>query len=210
MIQTNTAYMSDPARAERTIRRFINLPLREMRQVQTQSYVDYIADKLVPIEGLTPEILWDMPYIQIACLIAQVGGSPQYDGYSYDSWALQMVYYQYLAAILRGASSSSLTIQLFMALPLKAFYACLESLCADGSMTAEFESIRADCSYRDGYAIEDFLAEKTKRLQKAWQPVVPLDAYERHIKTALQDIGKLLVGSFSTAFGRDYIMTGKE
>ncbi len=161
MIQTNTAYMSDPARAERTVRRFMKLTLREMKQIQTQNYVDCITDKLIPAECLSPVTLWNMLYIELARRIAQMGGSPQYDGYQYDSWAYQMACYQCLAGILIEGTHRSITVRLFMALPLSAFYACLERLRAGGSMAAEFEYIRTSCSCKNGYTVGDFLAEKT-------------------------------------------------
>lgn len=44
---TNTEYMSDPARAERTVRRFMDITLRELKRMQTRDYIGYIANKLV-------------------------------------------------------------------------------------------------------------------------------------------------------------------
>lgn len=210
MIQTNTAYMSDPARAERTVRRFMKLTLREMKQMQTQNYVDYIMDKIAPAEDLSPETLEDMTYIELASLIAQVGGAACYDGYDYDSWSLQQSCYCYLAYILTDGKRRSITVRLFLALPLKAFYTCLESLFADGRMYEKFNYIRARCSYEDGYTIGDFLAEKLKKLSKAWLPIVPLDSYEDSVRAALGGIGRLLVDSFEAAFNPNDITTGKE
>ena len=192
MIQTDTAYMSDPARAERTVRRFMNLTLREMKQMQDQDYVGYITDRLVSIEGLSPERLPDMPYIELACLIHNVGGQPRYDGYDYNSWDQQLVFYQCLAGILMDGNLYSIPVRLFMALPLKAFYAGLNHL------MKYFGRIRRLCSYREGYTISDFLEEKTQKLTKAWQPTTPLDSYQKTIIHSLSSIGFLLVESFQT------------
>lgn len=204
MIQTNTQYMSDPARAERTIRRFLNITLREMEQVQTQNYTKYITDKLVLTEGLSQKKIQNMTYIELACLIHNMGGKPQYDGYNYDSRARQLTYYQFVASILKDGKQRSISVRLFMALPLKAFYDCLERISCVDDLSKEFADIRSQCRYQDGYTIGDFLEEKLKTLYKTWRPVIPLSTYEHTIKTALKDIGRLLIDSLYMAFPQQF------
>lgn len=205
MIQTNTQYMSDPARAERVVRRFMNITLREMKQMQIRDYTSYLTNKLILTEGLSEKKLQNMSYLELACLIANVGGKPQYDGYSHDSWAQQMVYYQCLASILRDGRRRSIPVRLFMALPLHAFHACLDRICSTDLLS--LQSFKACCCYKDSDTIGDFLNEKIKVLNKAWQPVMSLTAYEDIIKTAYKDLGILLVDSFYAAFSQQLCTT---
>ena len=202
MIQTNTQYMSDPARVERVIRRFMNITLQEMKRMQTRDYTGYITDKLTLTEGLSPEKLPNMSYVELACLIDSVGGKEQYGSLNYDSWAQQMTFYQCLAGILSTGNRRSIPVRLFMALPLQAFYAWLNRMCGRGSLT--FSALRSRCSYRNGYTIGDFLAEKIDRLNSPWRPVIPLSAYKTTITGAHKDIGIVLVKSFRMAFPRQF------
>lgn len=191
---TNTEYMSDPARAERTVRRFMDITLRELKRMQTRDYIGYITNKLVLTEGLSLKKLPDMSYAELACLIHHVGGKPQYDGYSHDSRAQQMAYYRCVADILQDGRRRSIPVRLFMALPMRAFYTCLKRVCKTGSKS--FDALLSLCSHKDGYTIGDFLAEKTRTLSKAWQPIMPLDAYERIIKDSYRDVGIVLIDCF--------------
>ncbi|MCI8401854.1 MAG: hypothetical protein HFI38_07165 [Lachnospiraceae bacterium] len=200
MIQTNTQYMSDPARAERVIRRFMNVTLGEMKQMQTRNYTGYLTNKLILTEGLSEKKLQNMPYLELACLIASVGGKPWYDGYDHDSRARQMMYYQCLAGILRDGRRRSIPVRLFMALPLHAFYACLDRICGAGHPS--LQSVQVYSCYKDSYTVGDFVNEKIKLLNQAWQPVKSLTVYEGVIKTAYRDLGILLVDSFHTTFSQ--------
>ncbi|MCI8888251.1 MAG: hypothetical protein HFG70_09230 [Hungatella sp.] len=196
MMQTNTQYMSDPARAERIVRRFMNLTLREMKQMQTRDYTNYLTYKLILTEELSPKKLLDISYPELACLIYNMGGNPRYDGYNHDSQAQQLAYYQCLASILRDGQKRSIPVRLFMALPLHAFYTALDSIC--GAEHPSLQAYRAYYNYKDSYTVGDLLNEKIRVLNKPWQPIMPLASYEDVIKNAYRDLGGLLVDSFLT------------
>lgn len=200
MIQTNVKYMSDPARAERTVNLFINTTLGNMRQGTSKRYFDYVTDHIAKIEALSPSLLQDMSYLELACLIDNVGKSHYYENVEYDSIGLQMEYYRLLAAGLKEGCRHLIPIRLFMALPLKAFYACLERLSTESGLSVAFQDTLRRCSCRDSYTIGEFLAEKEAVLQRPWQSIKLPDDYIHMMEDAYNDIGTLLVDSFAMAF----------
>ena len=200
MIQNNTQYMSEPARAERAVRNFANVTLRELRNERTKKYMDYIMDTIRSKEYLVKEKVQDMTYMELACLIDSVGGNSDYDGFEYDSFDRRLGYYKLAAYTLMDKSMASIPVRMFLALPLKAFYGCLNSISPGNGLPAEFEAVRDCCDYTKDYTVKDFLAEKIGALNKAWAPVMSFEWYKDNVIQNHEDIGRLLIDSFHMAF----------
>ena len=203
MIQTNTEYMSDKARVERTVQRFMNITIQELGAVQSKKYIDFITDEIIPREGLSAEKAQNMSYIEFACLIYHVGGNHKYDWHDHDSLSEQMFYFRCIAGALLDGGKVSIPIKLFLSLPLIAFYTYMDRVSAEGkNLLVEYSRIKARCQNpgKEGYTIRDFLLDKMGITNKAWIPINSLAEYESKIRTAYKDIGGLLVDSFHMAF----------
>lgn len=202
MVQTNTEYMSDTARVERVVQKFMNMTLKEFKTPQTEQYIDFVVEEIIRREDLSGKRVQDMSYIEFACLIDQVGGNSLYDWKDHDSWSEQLFYFMCVAAMLVNGSKDSIPVRLFTALPLKAFYTYMGSnKCSYGSsLQSEFEHIAKCCQYNEDYTIMDFLSEKINVLNKAWKPIQSLEEYQQKMMAAHKDIGILLINSFRLAF----------
>lgn len=199
MFQTNTEYMSDKARAERVIRKFLNITLGELMTAQNRQCIEFITKELIPREGLKE--VPNITYLEFVRLIDSVGGNPDYDWYDHDSYAEQLTYYKMLTKALLECGKVSIPVKLFMALPLEAFFACLGSMSGKRLLLMrKFERVKNCCKYSDDYTIRDFLADKFSEGSRAWLTITPIDEYEEDIRAAHIDMGRVLVGSFCTAF----------
>lgn len=202
MVQTNTEYMSDAARVERVVRKFMNMAIKEFRTPQTEQYIDYITFELIHREDLSEEKVQDMSYIELACMIDQFGGNPRHDWKDHDSWSEQLFCFICVANALINGSKDSIPVRLFMALPIKAFYAYMGSNRSSYrySLQSELKHITECCQYNEDYTIMDFLSEKMTVTGKAWKPIHPLEEYRQKMIAAHKDIGSLLISSFRLAF----------
>lgn len=210
MILTNTEYMSEPARVERVVRKFMNMTLRELRNTGTKKYLDYIIGTVTSGQGLSIEKGKDMSYAELACLIDKMGGDPRYDFFDLDSFTEQRLCYKMLAYTLTEGSRASIPVRMFSMIPLKAFYE-YRCLCLSGREPAdEFPYIEKCCGYKEGYTIKDFILEKTKVLERPWSLNGPLEEYEETVLDAYDDLGRLLVGSFRQDADSSYDTNGKE
>lgn len=201
MKKTNAEYMSDKERVERTVQRFMQITLRELRDINVKC-IDFISKEIMQNEILSSEKTLDMPYIEFACLVDHVGGNKSYDWPNHDSFSERQFYYKCITVALLD-NKATIPVKMFTALPLNAFYDYLLSLCDDGGrshLQMELKHIRECCQYRKDYTIKDFLAEKLRTLNKAWLPVESIETYTDTIRTAHQDMGRLLVDSFHLAF----------
>lgn len=200
MIRTNAEYMSDPARAARVVRRFMDMTLGELSNTYTGKYIKYVVDEMIRKEYLSPEKVQDMTYLEFACLIDSVGGNPGYDCYQCDSLSRQLIYYKMAACILAEGSKYSIPVKLFSVLPLKAFYTCLERASAGRSMLLEFAYVKQCCRFKEGYTVKNFICEKLNAVSEAWSMAGPVAEYEDEIVFAHRDMGTLLIDSFRKAF----------
>lgn len=201
MTKTNAEYMSGQERVERTVQRFITTTLKELRDINAKC-IDFINEEVENNESLSHEKALNMPYIEFACLIDHVGGNHNYDWSNHNSFSERQFYYKCISGVLLD-NKATIPVRMFTALPLKAFYEYLISMAdAEGQvhLQMQFKYIRQCCQYREDYTIKDFLAEKTKALNKVWTPIESIRIYEHTIRTAYQDIGRLLVNSFRYAF----------
>ena len=210
MVLTNTEYMSDPARADRVIRKFMNMTLRELGEACRRKDIYWIGsiadDMIASAEDLSVEKTQDMTYLEFACLIEHMGENPGYDEREDNRRSMQQFFYKLAAQDLMEGNKTSIPIRLFMALPLKVFYASLAGYAEQnrvytGIKTTGFYGFVKDCSnYSGNCTIGDFLSRKIDATGKAWEPLDSLEKYEEEIRTAHADIGELLMGSFSRAF----------
>lgn len=200
MMLTNPQYMSDEKRVERTVGRFQAIALSNLLRVQTRKYLEFMLEPMLKKEALSQEKLQNMPYIELACLIDNAGGNPLYDWTSHGSWMEQLYYYRCIAYVLIDGNKSFIPIKLFLALPLKAFYAYLDRASPGKGLLADFELLKSCCKYKEDYTIKDFLVEKTRETQKAWFPIEELEIYGEDMADTYKDIGRLLVDSFHKAF----------
>lgn len=202
MFQTNTEYMSDKARAERVIRKFLNITLGELMTAQNRKCIEFITAELVARGGHPKRLMKYATYMEFVRMIDGVGGNPDYDWYDHNSYDEQLTYHKMLAKALLDSGKTLIPVRLFMALPLKAFYTGLSSMSGREVLLREFERIRGCCKYSDDYTIRDFLADKFSEGSKAWLPITPIQDYEENMRAAHIDMGKVLVYSFCTAFPR--------
>lgn len=202
MMLTNTEYMSDKARADRVVRKLMNLKFKEFRTPQNERYIDFIAEEIISREDLSETKVQNMSYIEFACLVDRIGGNSRYDWEDHDSWSEQLFYFMCVGAALMNGSRESIPIRLFTALPLRAFYAHLNRNRdpRGHSLLSEYRRITECCQYNKDYTIMDFLSEKMKVINTAWKPLQPLAEYQKKITDAHRDIGSLLIGSFHLAF----------
>ena len=200
MIQTNTEYMSDKARAERVVRRFMDMTLSELAAAQNSKCIEIITEEMIPREGFSEEEIQDITYLEFVRLINGVGGNSDYDWYDHDSYAEQLTYYKMLTRALLDAGKVSIPVRLFMALPLKAFYTCLNSLSNRNALLKQFEGIKSSCHCSDNCTIEDFLSAEIYEGNKVWVTIMPIDDYKEQMKAAHIHMGNVLVDSFCTAF----------
>lgn len=201
MVQTNTEYMSDAARVERVVRKFMNMTVKELKKVQSKKFIDFITNEIIPKEGLSEEKVQHMSFMEFACLIDHVGGKPQYVWHNHDSLSERLFYYRCIAGALLEGSKASIPIKLFTALPLMAFYMYLDRVSVgEKDFREEYVYVKRHCSYREGYTIKDFLVEKITVINKAWVPIDSLAEYEDKMRTAYADLGRLLIDSFLMAF----------
>lgn len=198
MIQTNTEYMSDKARAERVVRRFMDMTLSELAAAQNSKCIEFITEEMIPREGFSEEEIQDITYLEFVRLINGVGGNSDYDWYDHDSYAEQLTYYKMLARALLNAGKVSIPVRLFMALPLKAFYTCLNNMSNRKALLKQFEGIKG--RYSDNCTIEDFLSAEIYEGNKVWVTIMPIDDYKEQMKAAHIHMGNVLVDSFCTAF----------
>lgn len=200
-MQTNTEYMSNPARVERVVQGLMCMTLGQMSNARTDAFIEFAAAELIEKEHLSAERMQDMPYIEFACLIDSIGGNPKYDYPDHDSAREQLALYKMAASILMEMGKSSIPVRLFLALPLKAFYTYMDSASAQGGMMDEFEAVRNyDSHYKEGCTINDFLSEKMGAARKSWIPITSMEDYKQSIVNAYKGMGSLLVDSFRRAF----------
>lgn len=200
MIQTNTEYMSDKARAERVIRKFMNMTLGKLVTTQNRKCMEFITEEMISREGLSEEEIQNMTYLEFVRLIDGVGGNSDYDWYNHDSYAEQLTYYKMLTNAILNSSKVSIPVRLFMALPLTAFYSCLSDISGKNALLRELTRIKSRCKCNDDYTVRDFLSDKLSEANKVWVTIVPIHEYEEKMKAAHIDMGKVLVDSFCTAF----------
>ena len=213
MMQTNKEYMSDMARIERIVQKFMNITLKDLKDKETEKHLHFITEAVIPREGLSEEKIQDMSYIEFACLVNNAGGNPEYDWSDHDSWSEQRIYYQCMASILIKKCKNSIPVKLFLAIPVKNFYDylykaadsgkepfCLYDKSAVMGLRNKYTLLTKNCKMRDGYTIKDFLQDKCALMNKAWCPITSIEKYAGDIKTAHEDAGKLLVDSFLLAF----------
>lgn len=201
MTKTNAEYMSDEKRVERTVQKFMKIKLKELRDIHAKC-IDFINEEIMQKEVLSLEKALDMSYIEFACLVDNVGGNHSYDWSNHNSFSEQQFYYKCITGALLD-SKATIPVRLFTALPLQAFYDYLIGMSDEEGrirLQMELKHIRECCQYKEGYTIRDFLAEKIRALNKAWIPIEPIRIYEHTVRTAHQDIGRLLVNSFHLAF----------
>lgn len=201
MTKTNAEYMSDKKRVGRTVQRFMAMTLKELSDINAKC-IDFINDEFMKNEWLSHEKTREMPYIEFACLIDQVGGNHSYDWPRHDSFSEQQFYYKCIAGVLLD-HKATIPVRMFTELPLKAFYEYLIGMAdAEGQVRLQmaFKHIRKCCQYGDDYTIKDFLTEKIRTINRAWTPIESIRMYEHTVRTAHQDIGRLLVNSFRFAF----------
>ena len=212
MLQTNTEYMSDRSRVDRTVWRFLDLTIKELKSMneKTKKNMEFITDAIVPREGFSKDRILNMPYRELACVVNSVGGNVDYDWDTHDSYSEMLLYYRMLANILLEGQKASIPIKLFLAIPLKAFYDymadCLESSnkLDARALKNDFLELKERCTdWKEGYTIGDFLNEKCQAATKPWILLTPIKKYTEEIKKAHEDIGMLLVDSFSIAFPKE-------
>lgn len=196
MVQTNTGYMSDPERAERIVRRFTGTRIKEFLTPGNRKWIRFMTEAMIPREGLSEKELQDMEYLEFTRLVYSVGANSQYDWFSHDSRTEQLIYFKCLAEALIEGSKVSIPVKMFLELPLKAYYNCLDSVRTIGPLGNHFENLKECFAYKEGYTLRDCLQEKLKEIRKAWTMCIPLEQYRENIEDAHGHIGWLLVWNF--------------
>lgn len=195
----NTQYMSNPSRVESVVTNFMNTTLRELLELEESTHNCYIDNILIGLglredEELSKEQL-DMKYIELACLINS----------TYIVNVIeQMAYYQYMAYFLMSGEHKSLSVKMFMAVPLRSFYFYLDSISDKPGLLKQLKYITEHCTYSDGYTIGDFIKEKYAIINQPWWIGTPLEEFRQSIADSCMDIGKLLFDSFQEAFSKQY------
>lgn len=209
MVQTNTAYMSDPARVERIVQRLMQMPLAEIEKngcdAEAQhSRVRFAMVEFTQRENLLDDKIQDMTYAEFACLIDNVAKSSKYYWKDHSRMSEQLMYYKCLDGLLLEAAKTSIPVRMFMALPLEAFYHYLIN--AAGSK--DKDALRKELAYFKGYGekctIQEFLWNRNGVLNKFWMPFIPFKNYAKEIRMAHRDIGRVLVDSLRMAFPEQF------
>lgn len=208
MLQTNTEYMSDKKRIDRTVWRFLDTTIKELESAneRAKKCMEFITEVIVPREGLSKDRIQNMSYRELACVVSSVGGNEDYEWESHDSYSEMLLYYRMLANILLEGKKVSIPIKLFLAIPIEAFYEYMSD-CHKYNARAlknDFLELKERCTnWKEGYTIGDFLNEKCEAAGKPWVLYTPIEKYTETIKLAHEDIGTLLVDSFSVAFPKE-------
>lgn len=209
MVRTNTEYMSDGDTLDYVINKFINMTVKELNDIDSDDMNDTDRE-IIDMEELSETKMQDMTYIELAFLIHHVGGNDDYDNYysskSCDSYSLRLVLYRCFARVLLTGDEVSIPVRLFMAIPLRAFYKYLISISSDkkNELRREFYYMRKFFYNDPDYTLQNFIKDRIRETNKAWNPVGSIEEYKRKIKAAYGDIGRLLVKSFCLAFSDQY------
>lgn len=209
MVQTNTAYMSDPARVERIVQRLMQMPLAEIEKSGCDAKaqhdrVGFVMFELVQRENLADDKIQKMSYAEFACLIDNVAKSSKYYWKDHSRLSEQLMYYKCLDGLLLEAARTSIPVRMFMALPLKAFYRHL----INAADREGKDALRKELAYFKGYGekctIQEFLWNRNGVLNKSWMPFIPFKSYAKEIRIAHRDVGRVLVDSFRMAFPEQF------
>lgn len=195
----NTQYMSNPSRVESVITSFMNMTLRELLELDQATHNCYIDNILIGLglredRELSKEQL-DMKYIELACLLNRTYIVSEIE---------QMAYCQYMAYFLMSGEHKSISVKMFMAVPLRSFYFYLDSISDKPGLLKQFKYIIDHCAYSDSYTIGNFIKEKYAIINQPWWIGSSIEEYRESIANACMDIGKLLFDSFQEAFSKQY------
>ncbi len=224
MGKTNVEYMSEPARAERTVRRFMELTLHEMKAVQlkNRNYAEWCTDDVISTEKLDREKAETMSYMDIICFLYNISADDRYKGTrtvdctECPSDVRGDFTYKMLARLLLDAERKSIPIRLFMALPLKAFYDCLERISGEALLyrecqviCCEYTRLRELLSFEmakaDGALIKDVLRLCNSITCMPWVPTqMSSENYRTKIMCAHRLLERLLVKSFKLTFPEQF------
>ncbi len=195
----NTQYMSNPLRVESVVTNFMNMTLRELKELQTALRSCYIDNILIGL-GLTEngelyEEQLNMKYIELACLINNTYIVSEID---------LMIYYLNMTYFLMDGEKVSMPVKMFMSIPLTSFYFYMDSISDKPGLLNQLKYITGHCEYNDGYTIENFIKEKFSKINQPWWIGIPIEEFRQSVRDSCMDIGKLLFDSFQEAFSKQY------
>ena len=204
----------EPAEVERIVRRFMAMPLQEIKQYQTAGVptADCFTDAIIAVENLDKNKTPYMDFMDIFCLIEQISENLEYesimdDGATRTPQMFKIFHYRMLMIYLRNAYDRSIPVKLFLALPVKSFYAFLESVSCSKEMNTEYDCVKGCIQSimknfnENTSTIKQVLDAVSGALQKAWCPTsIQITSYQRMILEAYGLLGRLLIGSFKMAF----------
>lgn len=200
MMMSNTEYMSDPARVERVVQKVLNLKLKDISEAGGKKQIDFVLEPVIKNEVLVSSMAMNMSFLEFACMVENIGESPDYDFNDHDRYSEQQFAYLCMGIALRNCSSKLVPVRLFLALPIKAYYEYLQRCSGKSCLLPEYFSLVEYKGLKEDVTIGEFLQKKIDATRDYWLPVSSLKKYEREIREAYKDIGRLLVDSLSTAF----------
>ena len=206
--------ISDPAQVESIVRRFMAMPLHEIKQHQTVAAptAKCLTETIIMTEYLDEDKAQNMDFMDIFCLIEHISDNPDYayirdDKSTCTSQMIKILHYRLLMVYLRNAYASSIPVKLFLTLTVKSFYEFLGSVSCTKEINDEYDFVK-DCIRsvmkdfdEDTSTIKQVLDALSNTLQKAWSPTaMQITSYESMILEASALIGRFLIGSFKIAF----------
>ena len=204
----------EPAQVDHIIRRFMSMPLQEIKQYQRADVplADCFTEAIIDVEELDKKKTQYMDFLDIFCLIEHISENPAYettrdDGSDCSAYLFKIFHYRMLMRYLLNANERAIPVKLFLALPVRAFYAYLENVACNKEMYNEFNLVK--CCIREFMkdfdenttTIKQVLDAVSKTLQKEWLPMsLSSDKYESMIMKTYELLGRFLIGSFKMAF----------
>ncbi len=87
MMMSNTEYMSDPARVERVVQKVLNLKLKDISEAGGKKQIDFVLEPVIKNEVLVSSMAMNMSFLEFACMVENIGESPDYVFNDHDRYS---------------------------------------------------------------------------------------------------------------------------